>query len=130
MPKTIRLNGAGELSVSLYADLPATDAEVAAQMAKLFVCFPGKEPFFWNVLSERIEANGFTAERLKDAVAHVLDNFRYKELNVADVISFDRLEKLYTGSEYMKAQMNGAQPSDFERREIDGTLYWVKKRNR
>ncbi|KAA6324380.1 hypothetical protein EZS27_026288 [termite gut metagenome] len=71
--------------------------------------------------------NEFTAKRLEEAVNHVLDNFQYKELNVSDIIKFDRRVKLYTGNEFVKAQMSGIHPSEFERREIDGTLYWVKK---
>ena len=85
------------------------------------------EKAFFDVLAERIIENDFTEKRLIDAVSHVIDNFHYKELNIADVIQFDRRVKLYTGEEYMSAQMSGKQPSEFEKRTIDGTMYFVLK---
>ena len=113
--------------MSLYADRPVSERSITIQIARLKVAFPKMNAQFFNILSERIEENSFTEQRLEDAVNSVIDSFRYRELNVADVIGFDRRAKLYTGSEYMTAQMNGAKPSDFERRRIGGTLYWVKK---
>lgn len=55
-----------------------------------------KDKEFANVLSERIYANNFTEERIRDAVAYVLDNFRYKQPTIADVISFDKRVKVYS----------------------------------
>ena len=82
---------------------------------------------FFNILVERMMANGFTAGRLEDATAHVIDNFQYRELNVSDIIKFDRRVKLYTGKEFIKAQINGIACDRFERREIAGTVFWVLK---
>ncbi|MCL2651555.1 MAG: hypothetical protein FWD60_11100 [Candidatus Azobacteroides sp.] len=85
------------------------------------------EKEFWLILAERISANNFTSERLKQSVEHILDNFQYKELNIADVIKFDRRVKLYSGKEFMLMQMQGIHPSEFEKRVIDDIFYWVKK---
>ena len=82
---------------------------------------------FFDMLAERIVDNDFTEQRITDAVNHVIDNFQYKELNIADVIKFDRRVKLYSGKEFMSMQMQGIHPSEFEKRVIDDTVYWVKK---
>ena len=82
---------------------------------------------FFTLLTEFIKKDGFTAKRLEDAVNHVIMNFAYKELNISDVIRYDRRVKLYSGREYENAQINGADPSEFERREIKGVNYFVRK---
>ena len=85
------------------------------------------EHHFFNILAERIVENDFTEKRLIDAVNYVIDSFPYKEINIADIIKFDRCVKLYTGKEFMSAQMSGIHPYEFEMREIDGVKYWILK---
>jgi hypothetical protein len=85
------------------------------------------EEVFFDLLAERIIANDFTGRRLKDAVNHVIDNFPYKELNVSDIVRYDRRIKLYTYSEVSDLWTKGHPPEDFEKRKIDGTVYWIKK---
>lgn len=86
------------------------------------------EDDFFDILSERIVANNFTEERLKDAVNSVIDNFQYKELNISDVIRFDKKEKLYTYQEVANLVTQGkASFDDFDKREIDGKIYRVRK---
>lgn len=83
---------------------------------------------FFNLLSERVVANGFSNERLKDAINHILDNFQYKELVISDIIKFDRKVKLYTYSEVVNMVTKGAAIwSDFEMREINGNHFRIKK---
>jgi hypothetical protein len=113
--------------VSLYADESVTETQIAIQMAKLKVAFPKMERVFFDLLAERIIDSDFTEQRLIDATSHVLDNFQYKELNVADIIRFDRCVKLYTGREFVAAQMNGRHCSEFEMREVDGVKFWILK---
>jgi hypothetical protein len=115
------------MSISTYTDRLATKEEIAVGMAKLCVAFPKMENGFWSILAERIVANNFTKERIKSAVECVLDNFQYKELNVSDIIKFDSRVKLYTGNEFMNAQSKGIHPSEFEKREIEGKIYFVLK---
>ena len=118
----------GEMAVSLYRDAEPSPTEIAVSMKRLQVAFPKMEPAFFNLLAERIMGNCFTAERLKDAVNHVLDNFQYKELNISDIIRFDRRAKLYTHSEVTALVSSGkAEFSDFEIREINGNYFRVKK---
>jgi hypothetical protein len=126
-PNPIRSDADGSLSVSHYEGNILAPADIALAVKKLSVAFPRMGGDFWNLLAERIRANGFTAERLKHAVDHVVDNFRYKELNISDVVSYDRRVRLYTGREFENAQMKGVHPSEFERRTIGDVLYFVKK---
>jgi hypothetical protein len=123
----MRRNEKGELSISEFTDELATSSEIAVGVSKICASFPRMEPEFWNILAERIRANRFTSERLRQAVEFVLDNFQYKELNISDIIKFDRRVKLYTAGEFAYAQTTGIDPSEFEKREIDGVMYRVLK---
>lgn len=124
---TIKRTETNELQISLYVDNLAGPKEVAIAVKKLSTAFKNEGKGFWNLLAERIMANNFTEKRLADAVGNVLDNFRYKELNIADVISFDRRVKLYSAREYMDAQSSGIHMTEFEKREIDGRCFFVLK---
>ena len=63
-----------------------------------------------------------------DAVNHVIANFQYKELNVADVISYDKRVRLYTYTQICDEIANGrATTDDYERVERAGKNYWMKK---
>lgn len=95
---------------------------------RLGAAFPKMQPVFFDLLAERIVENNFTSKRLSDAVNHLIDNFNYKELNISDVIKFDRKAKLYTYSEVCRMVSKGeATFSDFDIREINGECYRVKK---
>lgn len=116
------------MAVSLYRDNEASPRDIAISMKRLELAFPKMERGFFDLLAERIIANGFTASRLKDAVNYVLDNFQYKELNISDIIRFDRRVKLYTYSEVCQLITSGkADWDDFEKREINGTVFRIKK---
>jgi hypothetical protein len=101
--------------------------ETAVAIKRLSVAFPQMRKEFWDLLAERISANGFSSERLKRAVENVLDNFQYRQLNISDIIRYDRRVKLYTGSEFMDAQIRGIHCSEFEKREVNGETYRVRK---
>lgn len=121
-------DSSGQMAVSLYRDNEASPRDIAISMKRLELAFPKMEKGFFDLLAERVIANGFTASRLKDAVNHVLDNFQYKELNISDIIRFDRRVKLYTYSEVCQLVTSGkAVWEDFEKREINGTVFRIKK---
>lgn len=99
-------------------------------MNRLRAAFPKMidNPDFFNLLSERVVANGFSNERLKDAINQVLDNFQYKELAISDIIKYDRKVKLYTYSEVVSLVTKGLSVwPDFEIKEINGNHFRVKK---
>lgn len=127
-PGAIMKNSNGEMSVSLYNGRSADPSEVAVGMKRLKVAFPKMDNAFFNLLAERVMDNGFSSERLKHAINHVLDNFQYKELNISDIIRFDKRVRLYSYNEVCVLVSKGqASFTDFEKREINGTVYRVLK---
>ena len=122
----ISRNSDGEMSISVYSGKVATSKEVAVGMKRLKVAFPKMGNEFFNLLSERVVDNGFSSDRLNHAINYVLDNFQYKELNISDIIRFDRRVRLYTHNEVSRMVTEGkAAFSDFEIREIGGTYYRI-----
>lgn len=127
-PGAIMKNSNGEMSVSLYNGRSADPNEIAVGMKRLKVAFPKMGNEFFNLLAERVMDNGFSSERLKHAINHVLDNFQYKELNISDIIRFDKRVRLYSYNEVCVLVSKGqASFADFEKREINGTVYRVLK---
>lgn len=121
-------NSNGEMSVSLYNGRSADPNEIAVGMKRLKVAFPKMDNAFFNLLAERVMDNGFSSERLKHAINHVLDHFQYKELNISDIIRFDKRVRLYSYNEVCILVSKGlASFTDFEKREINGTVYRVLK---
>ena len=123
------MNSDGEPELSLYQDSIAEPVQIAGAVKTLKAAFPKMEDEFFMLLCKRIGANEFTAKRLEDAVSHVIDNFRYKELNVADVISFDKRVRLYSYDEVcdMCASGRANMKEDFEIKKIGEKKYWAKK---
>lgn len=105
-----------------------TTTDSAVVVKKLSVAFPNQSNEFFVLLAQRMLANGFTRQRCADAVNHLIDNFAYKQINIADVIKFDKKRKVYTyGQMCAKLKCNGGteESSDsFSKVEIDGKKYW------
>lgn len=116
--------------ISLYEGGILTDRSIAINLKKLKEAFPRMQPAFFNLLSERVIANGFSDKRLADAVNNVIDNFEYKELNVSDIIKFDRKVKMHTYTEAAAMVTAGkATFEDFEKREINGNVFRILKKD-
>ncbi len=115
----------GTKALSLYSDM-LTDVGIAKGIKKLQVSFPKQSAEFFNVLAERLIANGFTDKRLSDAVNNIVDNFQYKELNISDVIKFDKKIRLYDHNEYANeaTKIGGENFKIFKK--INGKNYWAK----
>lgn len=120
-------NESGNAEISLYSG--ELDPNLILQSVnRLKVAFPKMSNDFFNVLAERIVANKFTNKRLQDAVNHIIDNFQYKELNISDVVKFDKRVKLYSYNEVcVMVTKNQASFSDFQIIEIAGITYRIKK---
>ena len=107
----------------------ATQEQLTRNIAKLEMAFPKMQGEFFKILLERIDANNFSNKRLENAVNYVIDRFQYKELNVADIVSWDRKINIYTYQQIcnliQKSLIKGF--DDTEIREINGTKYWVLK---
>lgn len=114
--------------ISLYDKEVIEPKDIAVEMARLKTAFPKQNEAFFNLLAERLIKNGFSKTRLRDAVNHTIDDFAYKELNISDIVKFDKRIKLYTYNEVCVLVTKGqADFKDFEIREISGSHFRVKK---
>lgn len=100
-------------------------------MRKLQSAFPKQNKEFFNLLAERLIANGFTDERLTDAVNKVIDTFQYKELNISDIVKFDKKIRLYSYSQACRlvTEKGYEFEKDLHRTTIDGKVYWFMENN-
>lgn len=114
--------------LSAYNDNKMSADDGAVAVKKLAVAFPNQSRDFFLLLVERMLSNNFTAQRCVDAVNYLIDNFAFKQINIADVIKFDKKRKVYTyGQMCAKLKCNGGteESSDsFSKVEIDGKKYW------
>lgn len=116
--------------LSIYLD-KLTDVGVAKNIRKLQTAFPKQSKEFFNVLAERLVANGFTDQRLTDAVNNVIDNFQFKELNISDIVRFDKTVRLYSYQEACRlVTEKGYEFSrDLQRTSVDDRVFWIMKNN-
>ena len=118
---------------SLYRDEVADESDVRNAIMTLSAAFPLEDKEerarFFALLASRMKANGFTKQRMLDAVNHLVDNFRFKNINIADVISFDKRVRLYTYQEYCNAVYHNKNANeDFVTYgKIDGVMFWYRK---
>lgn len=119
------------VSLSLYNDELATDDEIGNALELLSAAFPMQDTAvagkFFVLLANRIKANKMTGKRLSDAVANLLDNHHYASFKIADIISFDRREKLYTYSEVLREVNNTGRWDFVFCCEKNGRKFWKKK---
>ena len=71
------------------------------ETAKILQAFPKMPIEMFNILKDRFKANGFTDQRLRDAVGNVIDTYEGwdKLPNIANFILFDKKFKTYLHSE-------------------------------
>lgn len=91
----------GFCEISIYND-ELTKECIAKENVKLMTAFPALEPGFFKVFSDRIKANNYTDQRLKDAIGYVIDNCVYPTPTIAQFISFDKRIKLYSYDDVLK----------------------------
>ena len=123
----LKKTGEGTYELSLYDGDAPTDEDFGTASARLSIAFPRMTKEFFSLLTFFVAKEGFTAERLKDAVNHVIANFQYKELNISDVVKFDRRIKLLCYAEVCDLWEKGYKEDDFEQRKINGKVFWVRK---
>lgn len=85
----LTLAKSGSSEVSVFAGEQASAQQIAVSVQKLSVAFPQMSADFFNLLAERIAKTGMTSKRLEYAINRVIDNFTYKQLTIADILSTD-----------------------------------------
>ena len=111
----------GKSEISIYSG-ELTKECVAFNLQKVKNAFPALSPDFYTVFMDRVKDNGFSNNRLTDAVQYVIDNCVYPQPTIAQFISFDKKIKLYT---YEQAFDNpGLVPVKLENRK---SIVWISK---
>lgn len=87
--------------ISLYAGKLTTQG-VIVNVAKIKMAFPALPLEFYDILSERVKAKGFSDQRFIDAVLHVIDTCPYPTPTISNFISYDRTIKVYNYEEMLK----------------------------
>lgn len=92
--------------VSIYTgELTAQGlVENVVKIRKAFVALPDG---YYDILIERIKANGFSDSRLEDAVNHVIETCPYPTPTIANFISYDKTVNVMTYDEIMKKADKG-----------------------
>jgi hypothetical protein len=76
-------------SVSIYQG-ELTPLCVIECSKKLKSAFPQIAAGFYDILNDRLKANGFNDARLRAAIDNLIDTFNYPIPTISDIISFDR----------------------------------------
>lgn len=117
----------GKQYMSIYEG-ELTQAEMAKCMARLKIAFPSLPKEFYGLLGNRMKEKGFTDDKMRDAINYVIDNCKYPIPTISEILSYDRVVKLYSYNEVSNMVMKGqASFDDFEKREIGGKIYRVLK---
>lgn len=110
-----------ENGLSVYSG-QLTLKTVVEQNMKIKQAFPNLPNDWYEVFQNRITENGFTDERLTDAVNYVIDNCQYPNPTIAQFIQFDKKIPIKTHKQLL--EMLNEDRSVFNRYEavrVDGT---------
>ena len=92
-------------AISIYSGELTKEGMVEA-IKTIKSSFPTLPDSFYVILTDRVRDNGFSDQRLLDAVKHVIDNCVYPQPTIAQFISYDAKIKTYS---YHEAFDNGAE---------------------
>ena len=118
----------GTLELSLYPIGEPTETTLNRAIDRLKVAFPYQNSQFFELLKERVIFHKFSDERLRDAIDNIIDNYTYKTLTIANIISYNKTIPLYTMRQKVSIvnsyTMERRQPPQFEVVTIDNTAYY------
>jgi len=112
-------------SISVYTGELTTQC-IIGQVKRLKAAFPNSPASMYDILMERVKANGFTDDRLRAAVDDLIDTFKYPVPSIADIISFDKRVKFHTYKEVCDYMDKGGVWDDFELIFWGDRHFWVK----
>lgn len=101
MPGNTELTPVNQNEISLYSGALTTKRLIEG-ISRTKKAFPSLPIDFYDILTDRLEANGFSDARFADAVNHVIDSCHYPTPTVADFISFDKRVKCFSYFEIVK----------------------------
>jgi hypothetical protein len=124
----------GTSEISLYRD-SLTKKVLVEQIERVKNAFPKLSKDYLEILKDRFAANGFTDERMKDSINHVIDTYEGwdKLPNIANFIKFNKTKKLKTYEDIMSETADfspEARRAFFESHKTikqNGKTFWVEK---
>jgi hypothetical protein len=101
-----------ELAINEKGEISIYNGELTTQcivnsVATIKKSFPVLTIDFFDVLTDRLKANNFSDDRLKDAISHVIDTCIYPAPTIAQFISFDKKYKVFTYEQMLKKWDDG-----------------------
>lgn len=124
----IKKDNDGNYVLSRYTDELIDGYTVAKELGKVTIAFKDLHPDFIGMLAKQMKEHGFTKQRAADAVNHVIATCIYPRPTIAQFISFDKTERLYTHHERNDfAYKNGIKTGKFEMVEIGNKKLWRLK---
>ena len=99
--------------ISIYTGV-LTLPVIAKSVAKIKKSFPALPEGFYEILSNRIKENGFSDQRLIDAVNNVVDNCPYPQPTIAQFISFDKKIKTFTYHQIVRLVEDGDNMENYQ----------------
>ena len=113
-------------SLSVYQKGDLTPETMAKCAMRLMKAFPEITRDWLDLLLERAKENGFSDQRLTDAVNHCIDTYVYGRLpNIANIIGFDKRIDFVTATELDKQWKYD--PNIFAKHELIVKNWYVKK---
>jgi hypothetical protein len=82
--------------------------------------FPSLPVGFYDILTDRLADNGFSNDRLTDAVRNVIDTCIYPTPTIAQFISFDKRVKTYTYLQYCDIVEKGGDGKNYKAIKLKG----------
>ena len=113
--------------LSVYTGDVAPTEQVVTEVKKLCAAFPNVTNDYLAILIDRLLANHFTTDRVRDAINHIIDTSPYQRPSVAEIVSFDRKVKLFSYKEVQTLCAPGYPAFDhFNRVEINGKIKYTE----
>ena len=117
-------------TLSVYGEGVFSKDTFIKNIKDLQQAFPQLPVGFYDTLHDRLVENGFTDQRLSDAIGNVIDTCVYPIPTIANIISWDRMIKRYTHNQMcdMAIQFGaGIWDSHLCVECVENRVYWISK---
>ena len=126
--RTLKRKDEETYEMTAYHGEPATQAEIANEIAKLQSIYPQTNASVMATIVQYVAEDNWTLQRLKDAVKKVITTNQYPTISPAAILGYDRPKRLYNYLGYCNKIGRGeAVHSDFEMIDINGKKFWALK---
>jgi hypothetical protein len=106
LPNSLPVNLESTSDISIYKG-ELTARCLVDSIATIQKAFPALPIGFFDIFTDRLADNGFSDDRLNDAVKHVIDTCVYPTPTIAQFISWDKRIKVYKYPEIVQMVDDG-----------------------